>query len=37
MYKIKDRWFHFFGSLMLGHDIYRVEDFGNIIDILTNL
>lgn len=35
--KIKDRWFQFFGSLILGHGIYRVQDFGNVIDILIKL
>lgn len=37
MFKIMDRWFYFFGSLILGHDIYSKEDFGEVIDILTQL
>lgn len=35
--KIKDGWFHYFGSLILRHGIYRMEDFGNVVDILTDL
>lgn len=35
MFKIRNRWFHYFDSLMLDHDNYRVEDFENIIDIMT--
>lgn len=37
MVKIKDRWFYLFGSLLTRHDLYRVEDFGYMIDCLTNM
>lgn len=37
MIKIRDKWFHFFGSLILCFDIYRNDDFGNVIDIITSL
>lgn len=37
IYKIKDRWFHYFGFLILSYDLYRIENFGNIVDILTDL
>lgn len=37
MGKLRDRWFHLFGSIILGHDLYRAEDFGYLIDCLTNI
>lgn len=35
--KLKDGWFQYFGSLIMGHDINRVDNFRYIIDTLTNL
>lgn len=32
--KIRDRWLHLFGSLILGHGLYTVDDFGYY---LTNM
>lgn len=32
--KIMDRWLHYMGSLYLGHDINRMEDFKEFINIL---
>lgn len=37
MSELRDRWFHLFGSLILGHDLCRVEDFEYLIDCLTNM
>lgn len=37
MSTIRDRWLHFFDSLILGHNIYTCEDFGNVIDTITDL
>lgn len=37
MLKVMNRWLHIFGSLILAHDIYRVENFRNVIDLLTDL
>lgn len=35
--RIKDRWIHYFGSILLGHDINNKINFGNVIDTLTTL
>lgn len=35
--KIRDRWFHLFSSLILGHDIYMMDDFKNVIEMITTL
>lgn len=32
----RDKWIHVFGSIILSHDINRIEDFGNIIDHLID-
>lgn len=37
MSEIRDRWMHYFDFLILGYDIYKKEDFGNIINILIKL
>lgn len=34
---IRDRWLHYFGSLILGHNLYNIEDFEVIVHIFTNL
>lgn len=36
-YKLRDKWFMYFGSCILGHDITRDEDFEDVIDTLTSL
>lgn len=33
--KIKDRWYYYFGSIFLGNDMYRVVEFGHVIDSIT--
>lgn len=33
----RDRWLNTFGSFILGHDIYKMKDFGNVIHLLTDL
>lgn len=35
--KIRDRWLHTVGTLILGHDVYEWDDFGRVFDALTNL
>lgn len=35
--KIRDCWFHYFESLFLSNDMYKVKDFRYIVDILTEL
>lgn len=35
--KIKDSCYHYFGSIFLGHGMYRIEDFGHVMDSLTEL
>lgn len=35
--KIRDRWIHTFGTLILGHDVYGWDDFGKLFDILTDM
>lgn len=37
MGNIRDRWFHIFGSILLDHDINRLDDFENVIDHLIDL
>lgn len=37
MYKVKDRWLYYFDSMILEHDIYRMDDFGNIINIFIKI
>lgn len=37
LYKLKNRWINYFETSLLGHDIIRNENFGNIIDTLTIL
>lgn len=37
LYKLKNRWLHYFGFILLEHDIIRCENFENVIDILTIL
>lgn len=37
MASIKNRWINVFGALILGHDIYGWNDFGKIIDVLTEM
>lgn len=34
---IKNRWFHTFTSILLGHDILDWEDFGCVIDHLIDM
>lgn len=34
---INDRWFHYFGSIVLGHNLDSLEDFGSVINILIDL
>lgn len=34
---IKDKWLHLFGSIMLGHNLDSFDDFGLIVNILTEL
>lgn len=34
---IRDRWLNIFDSFVLGQDIYRLDNFGNVIDLLTDL
>lgn len=33
----KDRWFHFFVSYILEHNIHSLEDFGAIVDMLIDM
>lgn len=37
MTKTRDRWLHFFGSVILAHDMYKWEDFGNIVYTINTL
>lgn len=37
MVKIRNRWRHVFGSLILDHEIYGWEDFRKVIDVLTKI
>lgn len=34
---IKDRWLHYFDSLVLGPNLDSFDDLGSIVDILTDL
>lgn len=34
---LKDKWFYYFGSFILGHSISNLEDFGAIVDILIEM
>lgn len=34
--RIKDRWIHTFGILILGHDLYGWDNFWKVFDVLTN-
>lgn len=35
--KVKDNWFHYFGSNLLGHKLDCLDDLVDIVDILTEL
>lgn len=37
MRKLRERWFNYFEFLVLGHDIIKAEDLGDVIDTLVNL
>lgn len=37
LYRLKNRWMYYFGSILLEHDIISDENFGYVIDILTTL
>lgn len=37
MGNIRDRWIQVFVSMLLGHDINSMEDFGNVVDHLIVL
>lgn len=37
LYRLRDRLLHYFGFILLEHDIIINEDFGNVIYILTIL
>lgn len=37
MVETRGRWFHLFGYLLIGHDLYRVEDFWYMIDCHINM
>lgn len=37
MASIRDRWFHVFGSMVLSHDMNRLENCGHVIDHLIEL
>lgn len=32
--KITDGWLNIFGSFVFSHDTYRMENFGNVVDLL---
>lgn len=34
---IRNKWIHVFGSLILSHNINKLENFGNVIDLLTDM
>lgn len=36
-YRLRDVWYRYFGSIMLGYDIIKNENFENAIDTLTHL
>lgn len=35
--RIRDRWLHTFGTLILKHDVYGWNDVGRVFDVLTDL
>lgn len=35
--RLKDRWIHYFGFILLCHDIVRDVDFVNVINTITHL
>lgn len=37
MSSIRNRWIYIFDSMLLGHGINRMDDFGNVIDHLIDL
>lgn len=36
-YRLRDRWFHYFGFILLRYSIIRDENFGNVINTLIHL
>lgn len=34
---IKDRWFHYYGSIVLGHNLDNLVDLGSVVDMLIDL
>lgn len=34
---IRGIWIHVFGSMVLGHEINMLDDFGKVIDLLSDL